>query len=228
MTENKIRQVHALAWIVRPLFGQRHLPVAQFRNKDSKTKDSRLFHILTSTSASDSMPRSRNGLTFIKLKSQQDKTGNRKKMDISIQRICHGEGFTAFFDEAVIEKCYYVNSQEERVEIIHRLESIIIQCGLFGYNTIHISGYDPLCNCNVPLIRFKVPNFNYSKQLSAEIATAVNNIQEVLPVSLGILIDSKVNYFSILKDGEKLQSYLILNPPNCDDYYFRIIFKEKK
>ena len=61
--ENNATIVHALAWNIRSLFVTRvFLPVARYRNKDliRNTKVSRLFHILTPTSASGSTAGSRN------------------------------------------------------------------------------------------------------------------------------------------------------------------------
>ena len=59
----RLRKVHALAWNVRTLFITGfYLPVTRFGNKDliRNTKVSRLFHILTPTSASGSTAGSRN------------------------------------------------------------------------------------------------------------------------------------------------------------------------
>ena len=106
-----------------------------------------------------------------------------------------------------------------------------MQGGMNGSYTIHISGYNPLTHHNAPLVRFSVKQFVYDKQGTAEIAVAANNIQvanninELLPVTLSGLDDSKTTYFSIIKDGDNVYSYLMLNPPHRDDYYYRIMFK---
>lgn len=152
-------------------------------------------------------------------------------MNISIQEICRGEAFMTFFDEAIIERCHYLNSQEERVEQVFKLENVSIQSGMYGPNVIQISGYNPKFKVNAPLVRFSVKQFVYDKQGTAEIAVAANNIQvanninELLPVTLSGLDDSKTTYFSIIKDGDNVYSYLMLNPPHRDDYYYRIMFK---
>lgn len=152
-------------------------------------------------------------------------------MDISIHEICKGDDFMAFFDEAIIERCHYVNSQEERVEPVAKLVNVMMQRGMFGSNVIQISGNNPISRVNAPLVRFSVKRFVYEKRRSAEIAVATNNIQEtnniteLLPVTLGVLEESKVDYFSIIKDADNAYSYLMLNPPHHDDYYYRIMFK---
>lgn len=137
----------------------------------------------------------------------------------------------ACFDEAIIERCHYVNSQEERVEQVAKLEYVMMQGGLDGSNVIQISGNNPISRINAPLVRFSVKHFVYDKRRTAEIAVAANNLQvanninELLPVTLSALENSKVNYFSIIKDGDNVYSYLMLNPQHCDDYYYRIMFK---
>ena len=143
-------------------------------------------------------------------------------MEISIQEISRGDSFVIFLDEAVIDKCYYVNSQEERVEQIFKLGSVMMQ----GANySIHISAYNPLLNLNASLARFTVRQFDYRTQGTVEMVISNYGIEMESPVTLGLLENSKVNYFSIVKDGNKLYSYLILNPPQHDDYYYRIMFK---
>lgn len=146
-------------------------------------------------------------------------------MSISIQEICRGKAFTAFFDEATIEKCHYINAQEERVEEILTLEGVMMQGGMNGSYTIHISGYNPLTHHNAPLVRFSVRQFSYDKQRTAEMAIATNNLRKIEPITLGVLENSNPTYFSIIKDGDKQYSWLMLNPPHSDDYYYRIMFK---
>ena len=143
-------------------------------------------------------------------------------MDVSIKEICQGGAFVIFMDEAVIEKCVYINSQEEHVEQVFKLESVMMQG---GSNSVHIFAYNPVCRLNAPLAKFTVRGFNFQIQRTAEIAIADYGIEMISPVTLGVLENSKVNYFSIIKDGSKLYSYLILNPPQNDDYYYRIMFK---
>ena len=176
------------------------------------------------------MDGSRNCLIIIKLKSQQDKTG-MNTMDISIQGICRGNDFMAFFDEAIIERCHYVNSQEERVEQVTKLVDVMMQSGMYGSNVIQITANNPISKVNAPLVRFSVKKFVYDKRRTSEIAVATNNLQvanninELLPATLSVLENSKINYFSIIKDGDNVYAYLMLNPPHCDDYYYRIMFK---
>ena len=152
-------------------------------------------------------------------------------MDISIQGICKGDDFMAFFDEAIIERCHYVNSQEERVKPVAKLVNVMMQRGMYASNVIQISGNNPISRVNAPLVQFSVKRFVYDNRRTAEIAVATNNIQEtnniieLLPVTLGVLEKSKVDYFSIIKDGDNVYSYLMLNPPHRDDYYYRIMFK---
>ena len=146
-------------------------------------------------------------------------------MNLSIHGICRGEAFVAFFDEAIIEKCHYINAQEERVEDILKLEGVMMQGGMNGTYTIHISGHNPIFNINAPLVRFSVTQFSYNKQGTAEMAIATNNLRKIEPITLRVLENSNPTYFSIIKDGDKQYSWLMLNPPHSDDYYYRIMFK---
>ena len=152
-------------------------------------------------------------------------------MDISIQGICRGNDFMAFFDEAIIERCHYVNSQEERVEQVTKLVDVMMQSGMYGSNVIQITANNPISKVNAPLVRFSVKKFVYDKRRTSEIAVATNNLQvanninELLPATLSVLENSKINYFSIIKDGDNVYAYLMLNPPHCDDYYYRIMFR---
>ena len=142
-------------------------------------------------------------------------------MNVSIQDVCKGSAFVVFFDEAVIERCHYVNSQEERVESVLKLESVMIRG---GNKSVQISAYNPMLNLTAPLVDFSVCCYDYRKQGAAEMAIADYGIEMTRPVTLGVLESSVVNYFSIIIDGQKLYSYLILNPPKHDDYYYRIMF----
>lgn len=142
-------------------------------------------------------------------------------------KTCNDNPVFVYFDEAVIERCHYVNSQEERVEQVFKLGHTEMNIGMLGYNTIHISAYNPTCRLNAPLVRFKVHDFNYRIEKTAEIVFAANNIQEILPATLGLLENSHVNYFCIVKDEEKIYAYLMLISPHTDDYYYRIMFKQE-
>ena len=92
-------------------------------------------------------------------------------------------------------------------------------------SAVQISAYDPLSCVNAPLAAFRVRGYNYQKQRNAEFAIADHGIVMIKPVILGILENSTVNYFSLIQDGNTMYSYLILNPPQRDDYYYRIEFK---
>lgn len=93
--------------------------------------------------------------------------------------------------------------------------------------TIRISGFDPICRINAPVAEFSIRSIDYRTARTAECAVAEYGISMVKPIVMGILEDGEVSYFSIIKDGAKCYSYIILNTPHSDDYYYRIMFKNK-
>jgi hypothetical protein len=52
-----------------------------------------------------------------------------------------------------------------------------------------------------------------------------NEIIEEMPITHSGLEDGKINMFMISKQQGKTIAFLIVNPRNTDDYYYRIMFE---
>ena len=52
-----------------------------------------------------------------------------------------------------------------------------------------------------------------------------NEIIEELPITHGGFENGRINMFMISKQQGRTIAFLIVNPKNIDDYYYRIIFE---
>ena len=53
-----------------------------------------------------------------------------------------------------------------------------------------------------------------------------NEIIEEMPITHGGFEDGKINMFMISKQHGKIIAFIIANPPNTEDYYYRIMFAQ--
>ena len=136
----------------------------------------------------------------------------------------------ADFKKVLVERCHYVNAIDERVEktsILSNATASILRVSNNG--TIFIQVFDNDFGREFPLAQFKVTSAFYHKDERAEVAQTSmmrgNEIIEELPITHGGLEEGKINMFMISKQQGKIIAFLIVNPKNIDDYYYRIMFE---
>ena len=151
-------------------------------------------------------------------------------MELSIKQISEGGTFMADFKRDTVERCHYVNAIDERVEktsILSNATASILRVSNNG--TIFIQVFDNDFGREFPLAQFKVTSAFYHKDERAEVAQTSmmrgNEIIEELPITHGGLEGGKINMFMISKQQGKIIAFLIVNPNNIDDYYYRIKFE---
>lgn len=147
-------------------------------------------------------------------------------MELSIKRISDGAPFKVDFKEVVVEKCFYINAANERIEKMKFLSTAnasIIR---------HING-GPIEICffshgiNLPSIVFQVPLMFYNVDEKCEGAQAHFGIQVIRPVAFSELEFGNVSLFFISIQNDKVVASIILNPKGVEDHYYRIMFYEK-
>lgn len=150
-------------------------------------------------------------------------------MEISIKQISEGKPFIANFNKVIVERCYYVNATEERVEktsILHDATATILRVTDNG--TIFIQVFDNGFGIETPLTQFRVTSAFYQKDERAEVSqTAMvrgNEIIEELPITHSDFEAGKINMFMISKQQGKAIAFIIINPKDIDEYYYRIMF----
>lgn len=151
-------------------------------------------------------------------------------MKRSIQQISNGATFMVDFKKIVVERCHYINAIEERVEptsILSNATATMLRVADNG--TIFIQVFDADSGKEFPLAQFKVSSFFYRENDGIELAQTSmirgNEITEELPITHTELECGKISLFSISKQKGKTIAFLILNPRNIDDYYYRIMFE---
>ena len=137
----------------------------------------------------------------------------------------------ADFDKVVVERCYYVNAVDERVEktdILSNATANILRISNNG--SIFIQVFDNDFGREFPLAQFRITSAFYHKDERAEVSqTSIirgDEIIEELPITHSGLENSKINMFMISKQRGKIIVFLIANPESTDDYYYRIRFEE--
>ncbi|MCH5220960.1 MAG: hypothetical protein J1F05_01330 [Muribaculaceae bacterium] len=152
-------------------------------------------------------------------------------MDISIKQISEGGTFMTNYDKVVVEKCHYVNAVEERTEkttILSNATATIMRVTNNG--TIFIQVFDNDFGIEAPLAQFRTPSAFYHKDERAEVSqTALvrgNEIIEEMPITHGGFEDGKISMFMISKQKGKTIAFIIVNPKNTDEYYYRIMFAQ--
>lgn len=152
-------------------------------------------------------------------------------MELSIKQISEGGTFMEDFDKVVVERCYYVNAVDERVEktdILSNATANILRISNNG--SIFIQVFDNDFGREFPLAQFRITSAFYHKDERAEVSqTSIirgDEIIEELPITHSGLENSKINMFMISKQQGKIIVFLIANPESTDDYYYRIRFEE--
>lgn len=150
-------------------------------------------------------------------------------MTISIKQISEGGTFLASFNKVVVERCHYVNAREERVEnttILSKATANILRVSNNG--TIFIQVHDNEFGMEFPLTQFRVNSAMYHKDERAEVSQTSllrgDEIIEERPITHPDLKGGEVNLFMISKQKEKTIAFLIVNPNDTDEYYYRIMF----
>lgn len=136
----------------------------------------------------------------------------------------------ADFKKVVVERCRYVNAVEERVEktdILSNATANILRVSNNG--TIFIQVFDNDFGREFPLVQFRITSAFYHKDEQAEVSQTSmmrgNEIIEELPITHGGLENGKINMFMISKQQGKTIEFLIVNPKEIDEYYYRIMFE---
>lgn len=151
-------------------------------------------------------------------------------MEKSVKNILNGESSFIDFNKVIVEKCTYINNEEEKTEVLPIWDlstSSLIRSGNYFQLTI----IDNLCNVRVPFAEFNVlSQFTYKQETWGEIALVNGNkIQMSGPLFTPSMIDNdcKITYFSISRQHEKLIVFILLTPNSNDDYYYRVRFEEE-
>lgn len=152
-------------------------------------------------------------------------------MEISIKQISEGGAFMASFNKITVERCHYINAIEERVEktlIFSNATANIMR--IFYNGPILIKVFDKDLGIECPLTKFIITSAFYHKDERAEVSQTSmvrgNEIIEELPITYGGFEDCNINMFMISKQQGKTIAFIIVNPQNIDEYYYRIMFAQ--
>lgn len=152
-------------------------------------------------------------------------------MEVSIKQISEGGTFMADFNKVIVERCHYVNAVEERVEktlILSDATATIMRVSNNG--TIFIQVFDNEFGTEAPLAQFRTTTAFYHKDERAEVSQTSmvrgNEIIEELPITHTDFENGKINMFMISKQQGKTIAFIIVNPKDTDEYYYRIIFAQ--
>lgn len=150
-------------------------------------------------------------------------------MEISIKQISEGGAFMVVFNKVIVEKCHYVNAVEERVEntsILNNATATILRVSDNG--TIFIQVFDNDFGIEAPLTQFRTTSAFYHKDEQAEVSQTSmvrgNEIIEEMPITHNSFENAKISMFMISKQHEKTIAFLIVNPIDNDEYYYRVMF----
>jgi len=95
--------------------------------------------------------------------------------------------------------------------------------------TIFIQVFDNNFGREFPFAQFRITSAFYHKDERAEVSqTSImrgNEIIEEMPITHGGFEDGKINMFMISKQQGETIAFLIVNPKDIDDYYYRITFR---
>ena len=152
-------------------------------------------------------------------------------MEISIKQISEGGTFMADFNKIIVERCHYVNAVEERAEktsILSNATASIMRVSNNG--TIFVQVFDNDFGREFPLAQFRITSAFYHKDERAEVSQTSmvwgNEIIEEMPITNGGFEHGKINMFMISKQQEKTIAFIIVNPKDVDEYYYRIMFAQ--
>lgn len=80
------------------------------------------------------------------------------------------------------------------------------------------------------LAKFKISSAFYHKDEQSEVSQTSmvrgNEIIEELPITHSDFEDGKINMFMISKQQDKTIAFIIVNPRDIDEYYYRIMFAQ--
>lgn len=152
-------------------------------------------------------------------------------MMVSIKRISEGGTFMADFNKVIVERCHYVNAFEERSEktsILSNATASILRVSNNG--TIFVQVFDNDFGREFPLAQFRITSAFYHKDERAEVSQTSmvrgNEIVEEMPITHGGFEHGKINMFMISKQQGKTIAFIIVNPKDVDEYYYRIMFAQ--
>ena len=148
---------------------------------------------------------------------------------VSIKQISEGGTFMVDFNKVIVERCHYVNAVEERVEktsILSNATADIMRA--FNNGPILIGVFDNDFGIEVPFAKFRITSAFYHKDERAEISQTCmvrgNEIIEEMPITNGSFEDGTISMFMISKQQGKTVAFIIVNPKDVDEYYYRIMF----
>lgn len=152
-------------------------------------------------------------------------------MEVSIKQISEGGTFMVNFNKVIVERCHYVNGVEERVEKTSILSNATANIMRIFYNgPILVKVFANNLGIVAPLVQFRTTTSFYHKDERAEVSqTAMvrgNEIIEELPITRGEFENGKISMFMLSKQQGKIVAFLIVNPNNIDEYYYRIMFAQ--
>lgn len=152
-------------------------------------------------------------------------------MEISIKQISEGGTFMAEFNKIIVERCHFINADEERIEetlILSKATASIMR--VFNNGPILIKIFDDEFGIEVPLTKFRITSSFYRKNERAEFSqTALlrgDEIIEELPITHSDFEDGRINMFMFSKQQGKMIAFLIVNPKGINEYYYRIVFTQ--
>lgn len=147
-------------------------------------------------------------------------------MDYSLENIGKGKGFFLDFDKVWIDKCFYINRNEEKVEkvdvltnsakttIVRFMDNDFIKVDLHQFGLV------------VEIASFDVSRFTYYKSDKIELVQADNSygggLSGLTPARIPQMEFGKISMFQMSKQQNQLVAFLITNPDGVNDYYYRI------
>ena len=148
----------------------------------------------------------------------------KKEVKISIKEISNGGTFMVDFNRIIVEKMYYTGTLE-KMSFFSNATATILRVSNNG--TIFVQLMDS--GVEYPLAQIVINGGTfYHKDERCEVAQTTvvrgNEIIEELPISIKELGYGKINLFSITKQERGVVSFMIINPQNIDNYYYRITF----
>lgn len=153
-------------------------------------------------------------------------------MENSIKDIINGIHTFITFEKVVVEKCTYINRDEEKIEILPTFNQATATLGCGGGH-YHFDVLDRKFSLLVPFAIFNVnAQFFYRQESFGEMAhinlSRGNEIQMSRPLVAPYPINDncKITLFGISRQHGKLIAFLLLTPDSNDDYYFRVKFEE--
>lgn len=150
-------------------------------------------------------------------------------MEVSIKQISEGGTFMADFNKIIVERCHYINAVEERAEktsILSNATANMMRVSKDG--TIFVQVFDNDFGREFPLAQFRLTSAFYHKDERAEVSQTTmvrgNEIIEEMPITHGGFENGKINMFMISRQKGKTIAFIIVNPKDVDEYYYRIMF----